>query len=74
MSRIQSTQQFRQFLLDAITATSKGDMKPEAAARITKLAAQVNENMYAELKAKKVLKELGEVAPGFGDLRIGQID
>jgi hypothetical protein len=48
-----------------------GDLDLDKASRITKLAGQINENFYAEIKVAKVRAEAGENMPALGDMNIG---
>lgn len=69
-SQIKTTGQLRQFLCDSIVAVKNGDMKPDVAARVVKLASQVTENYYAEVKVRRTLREAGETFTKMGELPI----
>lgn len=69
--RIKSTGELRQCLCDAIVAVQNGDMHMEAAARIGKLASQVNESFYAEMRVQHTLREAGVQVAALGELPIG---
>lgn len=48
-----------------------GDLDLDKAGKITKLAGQINENFYAEIKVAKVRLEAGENMPKFGEMILG---
>jgi len=68
---ITTTGQLRQFLAAALIAVKSGEMGLDEAARITKLAAQINEGFYSELKAQKIAVEIGSAVTPLGELPIG---
>lgn len=71
-NRIETTGALRTFLADMIVGVKNGQIDTDKASRITKLAAQVNESLYAEIKVAKVSAELGagDIAP-MGEMKIG---
>lgn len=68
---LKTTGDLRTFLLTAMTEVKAGTMKREDASTITKMAQQTTENLYAELKAKKLSVEAGEVVSPLGQLNLG---
>ncbi len=70
MSQIKTTGQLRQFLASSIVAVKSGEMDAETARGVTKLAAQINESFYSEVKIAKTAKELGKPAADLGNLSI----
>lgn len=68
MAKIKSSGDLREFLCSCINGVANGTVEPEKARNITKLAAQVNESLYAEVKVNKTKIELGEEAGKFGTL------
>lgn len=68
---IKKSGELRAFLCDAISQVESGKMDTEKARNITKLAAQVTENLYAEAKVAKLQLELGAEAAKFGSLNLG---
>jgi len=48
-----------------------GKVELDKAARVTKLAAQVNESFYAEVKVAKIRAEAGEKIAALGTMKIG---
>lgn len=71
MAKITNTGQLRDFLCSAINAVGNGTMDAEKARNITKLAGQVNESLYAEVKVAKTKIELGVEADKIGALELG---
>lgn len=71
MSKITNTGELREFLLSAINGVANGSFDVHKAKEITKIAAQVNENLYAEVKVAKTQIELGNEAAKFGALNLG---
>jgi hypothetical protein len=67
---IRTTGQLREFLVSMIIGVKDGDLDLEKARNITKLAAQVNESFYSEVKIAKCAVELGGVASELGMLPI----
>ncbi len=72
--KIKTTGQLRNFLADMMIGVKNGDLDLDKASRITKLAGQINENFYAEIKVAKVRAEAGEQMPVLGDMPIGTND
>lgn len=62
MAGIKTTGQLRQFLADALIGIKNGHLDTQEAAQITKMAAQINESVYSEIKTARVRKELGDVS------------
>jgi hypothetical protein len=71
MAKITTAGELRQFLCSAINAVGNGTMDTDKARNITKLAAQVTENIYAEAKVAKLQLELGAESERFGELQLG---
>lgn len=70
MAKITSTGELREFLCMAINSVANGTMDTEKARNITKLAAQVNESLYSEVKVAKLSLELGRQSGAFGALAL----
>jgi hypothetical protein len=70
-SAIKTTGQLREFLVGLAVGVKDGTVEPDKASRITKLAAQVNESFYSEIKIARVQREAGVEAAELGDLSIG---
>ena len=71
MSKITKSGELREYLLSAINMVGNGTMDAAKARDITKIAAQVNERLYAEVRVAKTQIELGAEAAKFGDLDLG---
>lgn len=56
---IKTTGELRKFLCESIISVRDGAMNTEIAGRITKMAAQVNESFYSEIKIHTTMKEAG---------------
>ena len=68
MSSVKTAGQLRAFLLSAMEEVKAGKLTIERATIAIKGAAQVNESIYAELKAKSLAKQLGEAQHVFGKM------
>lgn len=71
MAKIKTTGDLRDFLASAINSVANGIMDTDKARNVTKLAAQINESFYSEIKIAKVRLEMGEQSPNLGQLSIG---
>jgi hypothetical protein len=70
-SAIETTGQLREFLATMIVGVKNGTVDVDKASRITKLAAQINESLYAEIKIARVRVELGDkTAEPMGEMSI----
>ena len=69
-ARIKTTGQLREFLCDTLEHVRNGNIETETAARLTRLAAQVNESFYAEVKVIRAKQDLGQKIDLFGGLRV----
>lgn len=70
--KISTTGMLREFLVEMMVGVKNGHLDLDQASRITKLAAQVNENLYAEVKIAKIKTDMGEKMPTLGNLHLGQ--
>lgn len=70
MAKIKTTGQLREFICSVINGVANGTMDTDKARNITKLAAQVNESFYSEIKIAKVMAEGGKDAARLGMLPI----
>lgn len=71
MAKITNTGELREFLCSAINNVANGTFDINKAKEVTKLAAQVNESLYSEVKVAKTQIELGKEAARFGELKLG---
>lgn len=72
MAQIRTTGQLRQFLADTLLSVKNGQMDPDKARNIIKIAAQINESIYSEIKTARVMDELGKPPADMGNLKIGE--
>lgn len=67
---IKTTGQLRDFLVLTMEDVKAGMLDPDKASRITKLAGQVNESFYAEIKTARIRREFGEETCKLGEMQI----
>lgn len=72
MSTVKTTSQLREFLLATMESVKDGKLAYEKASVIIKGASQVNESIYAELKAKSLAKDMGDKRYALGELPIAE--
>jgi len=72
MGKITTVGELRDYLAQTIIAVGNGMIDVDKAKNITKLAAQINESFYSEIKVAKVMTELGNVADKMGRLQINK--
>jgi len=70
MAKITTTGDLREMLCSAINSVANGTMDIAKAREMTKLAGQVNESFYSEVKVAKTKIELGKEADAIGLLAI----
>ena len=70
MAKITKTGELRELLCSAINSVANGTMDVEKARNITKLAGQVNESLYAEVKVKRMQVEMKQASSEFGELSL----
>lgn len=70
MSAIETTGELRQFLCSAINGVANGTFDQEKAKTIVKIAGQINESLYAEVKVAKTKAELGAESFKLGKLEM----
>jgi len=69
---ISNTGELREFIVNMMVGVKDGHVDPEKARNITKLAAQVNESFYSEIKVMKTRLEAGQEISKFGALLINE--
>jgi len=69
---IKTTGNLRRYLAEIMKKVEAGEIEPDKASRITKLAGQINESFYSEIKVARVMVEAGKEAAKLGTLNIGQ--
>ena len=70
MAKISTTGDLREFLCSSINSVANGTMDIAKAREITKLAAQVNESFYSEVKVARLQIDIGLEAEKLGHLLI----
>jgi len=70
-SKIKTTGELRDFLAEMMVDVKNGSLDLDKARNITKLAGQINESFYAEIKVAKIRAEAGEVMTGLGAMIVG---
>lgn len=73
MAKIKNTGDLREFLCSTINSVANGTIDTDKARNITKLAAQVNESFYSEIKIAKTMIEMGKPTSDLGSLPISKI-
>jgi hypothetical protein len=71
VQKIKTTGELRDFLVKMMQDVESGAIDLDKAGRITKIAGQVNESFYAEIKVAKVRAEAGQAMGDFGAMVIG---
>ncbi len=69
--KIQTTGELRDFLASMMIQVQNGNIDLDKASRITKLAGQINESFYAEIKVAKIRAEAGAVMSDLGAMPVG---
>ena len=62
----------RTFLINLMMEVKNETIDADKASRIAKVAAQVNENLYAEIKTARLMLDVGEKSFVIGNLPIGK--
>ena len=70
MAAINTTGDLRKFLCNSINAVANGTMDISKAKEVTKLAGQVNEAFYSEVKVARLQIDLKEKASKLGSLPV----
>jgi len=68
MAAINTTGDLRQFLCNSINSVANGTMDIGKAREVTKLAGQVNESFYSEVKVARLQLDLEKEAQELGTL------
>lgn len=72
MSKLKTTGNLREFLADMLIGIKNGHVDADTARNMTKMAAQINESFYSEIKIAKVKMEAGKQAAELGLLQLGE--
>lgn len=70
--QIQTSGDLRAFLSNALLGIRNGDIDIHKASQITKMAAQINESIYSEIKAGVVLAAAGKTVAEFGNMPLSE--
>jgi hypothetical protein len=74
-AKIETTGQLREFLTNMMLGVKNGNIDRSDAETLVKLAAQVNESFYSEIKVARVRHDLAAERPGGqGHLLIGETE
>lgn len=68
---IKTTGQLRGFLADLLVGIKNGHVAVDRASSITKMAAQINESFYSEIKIARFNNDLKKDTAALGDLALG---
>lgn len=71
MRKIENTGQLRAFLAKTLQQLQAGKADVDAVRVMVKVATQINESIYSEIKVARVMAEAGKEVHGFGSLAIG---
>jgi hypothetical protein len=69
---ITNSGELREFLVNMLIGVKNGEVEADKARNIVKLAAQVNESFYSEIKIAKTRMEAGQSAHDLGLLPINK--
>ena len=70
--KIRTTGDLRTLLCDLLSKLENGSADLDAARTMVKVAAQVNESFYSEIKVAQVHMEAGRPAADLGNLPVGK--
>lgn len=70
VAKIKTTGELREFLAGLLPKIEKGTVDLDAARTITKMAGQINESFYAEVKIARTLLDAGKTTEELGQLAI----
>lgn len=71
INTISTTGELRQFLANMLVGIKNGDLAVDRASQITKMAGQINESFYSEVKVATVRKLAGDTDTKLGAMKIG---
>lgn len=72
--KVETAGDLRQFLCNMIVGIKSGDLEIGKAAQITKMAEQVTNSLYAEIKLQQMAVVTGSVVEKIGTLNLGKND
>lgn len=71
---IKTTGQLREFLANMMIGVKDGLVEPDRAHKITKMAAQINESFYSEIKIQKIQLETKQEPKLLGELPLNKTE
>jgi len=70
--KISTTGELREFLINMMLGVKDGHIDVSKASQLTKLAGQINESIYAEIKTARLKIDLEQQVSEMGSLEIGK--
>ncbi len=70
-AKVKTTGDLRDFLAEIMTGVVSGSVDVDAARTAVKMAAQINESFYSEVKVQRTIAEAGGFPRTLGDLSLG---
>ena len=71
---VKSSGELREFLINMMVGVKDGHQDIESARTIVKIAGQINESLYSEIKAAKLNIDAGRATQDWGQLQIGKVE
>jgi hypothetical protein len=71
---IQTAGQLRQFLCNMILGIKNGDLELNKATQITKMAEQITNSLYSEMKMQQLQIAAGRQYEAIGQMALGDVD
>ena len=69
--KIRTTGDLREFLSELLVSVRAGELGADEARSMVKVAAQINESFYSEIKIAQVHYDAGKASADLGNLHIG---
>lgn len=71
---IKTTGDLRNYLASIMVSVGNGTCDPQKAREIVKVAGQINESFYSEVKVQRLKMDLKQSADSFGNMTVGNQD
>jgi len=71
---IKTTGDLRSYLASIMVSVGNGTCDPAKAREIVKVAGQINESFYSEVKVQRLKMDMKQAADSFGDMSVGNIE
>ena len=68
---IKTTGDLRNYLASIVVSVGNGTCDPQKAREIVKVAGQINESFYSEVKVQRLKMDLKQSADSFGNMTVG---